>query len=101
MPSIIFDALHPPHIEPPSGNCMQCSFSGTGDELSRGGFIRGSNARVAPVYLRRFYVCTYSIVRGNKAKVKGKIRKFSIKFLMLRTRARSSTQYPTCNPFDQ
>ena len=44
-------------------------------------------------------LCMYiSIVRGNKAKVKGKTGKISVKFLMRRTRARSSTQYPTCNP---
>ncbi len=69
-------------------------FFGHGRRLSRGRFIRSSNARVTPVYLRRFYV---NIVRGNKAKVKGKIRNISVKFLMLAwiVRPRSSTQFPT------
>jgi hypothetical protein len=68
--------------------CIVCSFSCTGDDFREGNAHWGSNARVAQVYLRRFYKHN---VRGNKTKVKGKIRKFSVNILMLHTRIRRAS----------
>ena len=63
-------------------------FRGRGDDFREGKVYWGSNARFALVYLRRFYL---HIVRGNKAKVKGKIRKLSVNILMLHTRMRRAS----------